>query len=140
VKTKKPSAVETAERALTVKERELFEAIATVQRLTKERAGALIVLNAARVEADSALPKCRLVLVSRRSGEESENVPLVILRKTPGGMIVARRVGDAPETASKYKWQEHSGKFVQAEKQSSYSVRRVELRDVPSEFLPKATP
>ena len=70
----------------------------------------------AMIAADVDLPQCRMVSVPWRSGTEVDTGHVVILKKTPSGTLVARRVGDEGGAEYRFKWAEHRAKFVQAEK------------------------
>lgn len=86
----------------------------------------------ARIAADSELPQCNMVVVGW-GGKESDSVPVVILRKTPKGMLCVRRVGSDDER--KFRFYRNLG-FVQAWKKISLYSGEYRLRDVPKEFMP----
>jgi hypothetical protein len=72
-----------------------------------------------------------------RSGNEEDAGRVVIVRRTPGGMLVVRHVGAPAGHEYKFKWSEHSHKFRKAER-VGYTIDTSELRDVPAEYLPSA--
>lgn len=128
--------VAAAEQAEKSKAEELEAAKDTVHRLEQEHRVAISAVRKAKEEADALMPQCRMVSVRWRSGEAQDIGRVVILRKTPGGMVVVRRVGDTSDVTYKFKWWEHSSRYAQAEKQYGYANDRRELRDVPVEYLP----
>lgn len=115
---------------------ELAAARADVERLEADVGAARAALRDARVAADAERPQCRMVSVRWRSGTEDDAGRVVILKKTPGGTLVVRRVGDEGGPEYRFKWSAHSAKFVQAEKSPFFGSDTRELRDVPTEFLP----
>lgn len=132
---KKPKTVVDAEAALNAKAAEVSAAKEALKRLEAELAAAYVAVRSAQTEADASLPQCRMVSVRWRSGTEEGGASYVIVRRTPGGMLVVRRVGDASGSESKFKWAEHAGKYRRAEK-GSWTSDTLELRDVPAEYLP----
>lgn len=133
---KAPPAVAAAVQLVSDKKAELGAAHEDVKRLEKEYGEALDGARQAQQDADAALPQCRRVTVSRFSGRESNECRVVILRKTPSGMLVVRRVGDYDGYEFKFKVNRYSGEYVQAEKTYGYSSDSSELRDVPAEYMP----
>lgn len=134
-KPRTPSAVTEAQALVEAKIAELRAAQDTVRRVEKEHQDAMVALRGARTEADYALPRCRLVQIAWRSHEEQNIGQVVILRKTAGGMLVVRRVGDT-EGELRFKWRASGAKFVEAKKFTSHTYSWFELRDVPTEYLP----
>ena len=134
---KKPQTVIDAENALSAKDTEVIAAEDALKRLEAEHGEAHAAVRKARIEADASLPQCGMVRVRWRSGNEVDAGRVVILRRTPGGMLVVRLVGEPTGGEYKFKWAEYAGKFRQAEK-GSYSSDTRELRDVPAEYLPTA--
>jgi len=132
---KKPSAVALAQSFQAAKEAELREARTVVKTLEGELGAAISATRKAQEDEDAHLPQCKIVTVMS-GGRESFFGPAVILRKTPGGMLVTRRIGEPGASAFKFKWHEYSGKFRQAEKQSPYAYSHRELRDVPAAYMP----
>lgn len=132
---KKHATVMAAEAVAEEKARELAVARELVKRLEQEHSEARIAVREAQLLVDASLPQCRLVQVHWRSGKEANAGRVVILRKTPGGMLVVRRVGDSFSGAEfKFKWLEHSGKYVDSRKQHAYLSDLLELRDVPEVY------
>lgn len=134
---KKPKAVIEAESALVAKAAEVAAAKEALKRLEVERGAAIAAVRHAQTEADAALPQCRLVRVRWRSGNEEDIGRVAVVRRTPGGMLVVRYVGDADGSEYKFKWAEYSRKFKQAER-GGYTDDTRELRDVPEAYLPAA--
>ena len=132
---KKPKTVIDAEDAASAKKAEFEASKEAMNRLEKECFQALAAVRTAQTDADAALPQCRLVRVRWRSSNEEDMGRVVILRRTPGGMLVVRYVGEPDGSEQRFKWAEYAGKFRQAEKGSYISDTR-ELRDVPAEYLP----
>lgn len=132
---KKPKTVIEAEAALGAKAAEVTAAKETLKRLEAEHAAAYAAVRQAQTEADASLPQCGMVRVRRFGGKEEDCGRYVIVRRTPGGLLVVRRVGDADCGESKFKFSQHRGLYVQAEK-TSWSSDSRELRDVPAEYLP----
>jgi hypothetical protein len=108
-----------------------------VERLKNDLPILAAALQSARLEADTCLPHCRMVLYDWQTGREDAGADYVIVRKTPGGMIVVRRAGDPSGTESKFRWDE--GRYRQAAKPPRWSRGVFELRDVPAEYLPAET-
>lgn len=129
---KKPKTVISAETAANAKWTEFEAAKKAMNRLEKEWFQAQAVVRTAQTEADASLPQCRMVRVRRISRNEEDMGRVVILRRTPGGMLVVRYVGEPDGSEYKFKWEEYAGKFRQAEKGSDTR----ELRDVPAEYQP----
>lgn len=132
---KKPKTVIDAEAALSAKAAEVTAAKEALKRLEAEHSAAYAAVRHAQTEADAALPQCRLVRVRWRSGNQEDMGCVAILRRTPGGMLVVRRVGEPYGHEYKFKWAEYAGKYRQAEK-GGYTDDTRELRDVPAEWLP----
>lgn len=130
---KKQKTVIDAEVALSAKEADVAAAKEALKRAEDELSAAYAAVRQAQTDADAGLPQCRMVRVRWRSGKEEGGANYVIVRRTPGGMLVVRRVGGGHEL--KFKWAEHSGKFWQAEK-AGLAMDTNELRDVPAEYLP----
>ncbi len=132
---KKPKSVIDAEAFAAIKKVEFDSAKAAMDRSEKELIEAVAAVRTALIDADATLPKCRKVRVRRQSGTVVDLGQVVIVRKTPGGRLVVRNVGEPSGTASQYKWNPHSGVFRQIEK-SSWNGYINELRDVPAQHLP----
>lgn len=131
---KLPAPIAVAEAALKAKAGELAEAKHLVERLEREWAEARVALRAALEEADAGLPQGRMVEMSWRGTQARDLGKVVILRRTPSGLLITRRVGEPDANLYKFKRTPHSDVFRQAEKSSSMGATR-ELHDVPSEFL-----
>jgi hypothetical protein len=134
---KKPKTVIDAENALSAKAAEVVAAKETLKRLEAEHGAAYAAVRQAQTDADAALPQCRMVRVRWRSGDEEDAGRVVIVRRTPAGMLVVRHVGAPAGHEYKFKWSEHSHKFRQAER-GGYTSDTRELRDVPAEYQPSA--
>jgi hypothetical protein len=135
---KQPKAVAEAIARLQSKKEEFEAAKATLKILEEEMRDADDDVRKAQTEADSAYPQCDLVTVRRFGGKACDPVRVAIIRKTPGGLLVVRRVGVPDGLQYKFKWAEYSSVFRQSEKTGSYSDCR-ELRAVPAEYLPNNT-
>lgn len=133
---KKPKTVIEAEAALSAKAAEVTAAKETLKRLEAEHAAAYAAVRQAQTDADASLPQCDMVRVRRYGGKEEDCGRFVILRRTPGGLLVVRRVGEQGGE-SKFKLSQHRGLYVQAEK-VSWASDTCELRNVPAEYLPSA--
>jgi hypothetical protein len=137
MKNKEPEIVQAARDAVAAKEAALKAAQDSVVVAQKAYGEALAALRDAQEKADSGLPQCRCVSVSRYRGNETEASRMVILRKTPGGLLVTRRAGDPHVVLFQFKWSEFSGVYREKTKQTFYSSGHLELRDVPPQFIPK---
>lgn len=129
-------AVAAAEAAVAAKAAELEAAQAAVRLLKFELDEARSALTDAREAADELLPQCVMVQEQWRSGATEEIGRFVVVRKTPGGMLIVRHVGSTPDAEMRFKWSAHRGVFVSAEKTSTWHSTTRKLRDVPPEFLP----
>ena len=134
---KKPKSVIDAEAALIAKIAELAAARDTVSRLEVEHGHAIAADRQAQTDADSALPQCRMVMVGRFSGKDSDMGRVVIVRRTPSGMLVVRGVGDSNGIEYKFKQSKWSTVYRQAEKTGYTGCRQ--LRDLPAEYDPAQT-
>jgi len=133
---KVPKAVADAKEVVIDKLKEIASAKAVLVQLESEHSEACKALRQAQIAADAHLPQCRMVNVRWRSGTEEYPSPVVILRRTPSGMLVVRRVGDHDGSEYRFKPATYGDKYVQVEKSSFRSSLR-ELRDVPAEYMPK---
>ena len=124
-----------AEAALSAKAAEVTAAKEALKRLESEHGAAYAAVRQAQTDADAALPQCRMVRVRLSTSNEEDMGRMVILRRTPGGTLVVRHVGEPDGNEYKFKWAEYSRKFRQAEK-SGYTYDTRELRDVPADYLP----
>ena len=131
---KKPSTVIAAEASLSAKKAEVTAAEDALHRLKAELAWAYAAVTNAQTEADASLPQCRMVSVSRYDHKEDGGARYVILRRTPTGMLVVRRVGDAGGYESKFKWSARSEVYREVVKHLWGSDSK-ELRDVPAQYL-----
>lgn len=110
-----------------------------VARLAYDEAGkrcaqAAVGLRAAREMEDNDLPHCRMVKIFR--GEEDVG-SVVIVRQTPGGVLIVRRPGHTNE--QRFKFCRTDSRFKQADKWASFTPH-LELRDVPKQFITKEYP
>lgn len=131
---KKPKSVADAEAVVAVKVELLAAARDAVKQLEREHGEATAAVRQAQEAADATLPQCRLVRIPWRASKEEDIGRVVIVRKTPSGMLVARRVGDASGKEYKFKWAPYAGQYRQAEKRSSFTSDARGLRDVPAEY------
>ena len=132
---KKPKTVLDAEAALAAKKAELSAAKDALALLVKETGAAYEAVTSAQTEADASLPQCSMVHVNRYTSREEGRAQYVILRRTPSGMLVVRRAGDAGAPQLRFKWAIWARVYRQVEK--SYGSGTTELRDVPAEYMPK---
>ena len=122
-------AVAAAEQLVADKFGALVEARALVKQREHELNAAREEVYKARLVADAALPRCRVVIVAR--GKVESGTEYVILRKTPGGRLYVRRPGHESD-GMVFKWR--CDRFV--EERGGLLVVHLELRDVPPEFMP----
>lgn len=133
---KKPKEVIDAEAALSAKAAEVATAKNALKRLEGEYLAAHAAVRQAQTNADAALPQCRVVRVRWRTGVEDDLGRVVIQRRTLGGMLAVRPVGQLDDLGQqKFKFLEHVGRFRQVEK-GGYTSDIRELREVPAEYLP----
>jgi hypothetical protein len=122
--------------ALDAKAAELQSARELVERLKAEHEAASQALRQACAEEDSLLPQCRLFRIRWHSGKAAdEGRSMVIVRRTPGGMLVVRYAGQPRGEEQRFKWSKHAQYFMQVEKRGftgDYAV----LRDIPPEYIP----
>lgn len=85
----------------------------------------------ARIKADETLPQCKMVIVGGWTGEEKDDGNAAILKVTPSGQLVVRRVGDHDRNY-RFRLDKYTGSWRQV---ARYATR--ELRDVPAEYLPQ---
>lgn len=133
---KKPTSVAKAEELAKLKKEELDAARAAVRRIEGELGEALAAVRSARKSADAGLPQCKMVHVRWRNSAESDLSDVAILRRTPGGVLVVRRLGDSPGMEFRFKFNAYRDVYAQAEKRHYFGSNHRELRDVPAEFLP----
>jgi len=134
---KKPQTVIEAEAVASAKKATFDAAKEAMSRLENEWRAALAAVRDAQKAVDATLPQCRRVRVRWRSGNVEDVGNVVIVRRTPGGRLVVRNIGDYSGAESQFKWAERDGVFRQVEKGTLVSDNR-ELRDVPAEYLPSA--
>jgi hypothetical protein len=130
---KKPKKVVEAQEFLAVKAEEVKQAKDRLKRLEDEYRDAQFAVRDAQTEADSNLPQCRLI--NKRWSTVEQLGRVVILRKTPTGMLVVRSVGVPDGYEYRFKWAPYSGCFRGVERIGCGNDVR-ELQDVPVEFLP----
>lgn len=133
---KKPKAVLKAEAVARNKKAELDTAQDAIGRIQREWYAALAAVRDAQIEFDDTLPQCRYVRVCCRSGDTEDIGKVVIVRRTPGGKLVVRMVGDLSGKEIQLNWVGHAGAYIKVEKGWTRETR--ELRDVPAEYLPSA--
>lgn len=130
-KVKVSASVLASNKLKTEKQQELDAAEALVKKLRDEVRVATIAARQAQIDDDANLPQCNMVSVQYRSGAETECGRMVIMRKTPAGTLIVRRVG---ETEYDFKFVIKNGKYVQKDTILYSSTN--ELRNVPADFLP----
>lgn len=86
-----------AEEAAKRKAEELTAAKEMVRRLEEEHRDAVAAVRKAREDADALLPQCRMVSKAWRDSKEQDIGRVVILRKTPGGMLGGETKAAPPE-------------------------------------------
>ena len=134
---KKHKTVIAAEAAYEAKKAEMQAAELAAKNLALEVSQAYAAIQAAQTLIDADLPQCVGVAISQYSKNEEDRGRFVIVRKTPGGLLVVRKVGDHSGNESKYKWSKGGGKFcLNKARGNFYLSKSLELRDVPPEFLP----
>ena len=122
-----------AEAALAEKKQALADARSRVSFLEKELEELHEAQLEARIKTDSKLPQCNMV---RGFGREKTYDPVVIVRLTPGGLLVVRRVGESRELELKFKWDEYALNYTQAESNLFSGGAYRKLENVPIEFMP----
>lgn len=135
---KKPQTLIAAEAALAAKIAEVAAAKELLARLESEQKAAYADVCQAQHDADSSRDQCMVVRVQRGWGahKEDEMFRAVILRKTPGGMMVVRKAGRTDGSEYKFKWCPHRSVYTEVEKYASILTN--ELREVPAAYLPMA--
>ena len=88
----------------------------------------------ARIKADETLQQCKMVSVGW-TGNEKDDGRVAILKMTPKGQLVVRRVG-VRDGNYRFRLDKYTGRWIQAERYIRFSANR-ELRDVPAEYLPQ---
>ena len=136
--SKAPKIVEDAMAALAAAEAKVKEADAACALARIEVSHAYEALRIARIAADSNLPKCTIVTKGRLSKTQSASEG-VILRKTPTGLLVVRRVGAKDDSASRFAWSEFRRAYMEKKPRGSgmYHGSFEVLADVPAEFMPQ---
>jgi len=109
-------------------------------RLESEQKAAYADVRQAQHDADFSRDQCMVVRVQRGWGahKEDEMFRAVILRKTPGGMMVVREAGRTDGSEYKFKWCPHRSVYMEVEKGKYASILTNELREVPAAYLPMA--
>lgn len=118
-----------AEAAFAAKKADFDAARLHMKRLEIELSESCAAVRKARADADASLPHCRMVRIRLYGGLESYGDKAVIVRRTPSGMLVVRRVGDADEY--RFRWAAQAKKFRKVG-----NFFNIELRDVPAEYIP----
>ena len=136
--SKTPKIVEDAKAALAAAEAKAKEADEACALARIEVSRAYEALRLARIAADSDLPKCTIVSKGRLSKNESAFAG-VILRKTPTGLLIVRRVGANDNSASRFAWSEFRREYMEKKPRGSslYHGTFDVLADVPAEFMPQ---
>jgi len=132
-KVKLSAAVIAANELKAEKIKELVIAENAVKVLKDEVSAAYIAARKAQEEDDSKLPQCDMVTVEWRTAKETPAGRVVIMRKTPTGFLIVRRVG---EVDYDFKFKSENGCYVSAEKRSGYAYNTTALRNIPAEFQP----
>ena len=122
-----------AEAALASKAQEVTSAKRRMECLEKEYDELLESQYQARIKTDSVLPQCSM---TRGFGREKTDERVVILRLTPGGLLVVRRVGANSELTLKFKWDEYALNYTQAESKMFSGGAYRKLENVPIEYIP----
>lgn len=134
---KKPQGVVDAEAARDAAKQALNSARAACTEAERIYLEANSAVQAALIEADGALPQCRVVIIDWNGKLRSE-YRAVILRATKSGMLVVREVGGTLERKFKYRKIHGIGGGVHEQNERRGFMRtRLELRDVPAKFIPK---
>ncbi len=133
-KSKTVIEVETAENAEAVALAAWEAADAETKRAEQAYYASRLTSQEARIKADETLPQCKMVSVGW-TGNEKDDGRVAILKMTPKGQLVVRRVGDR-DGNYRFRLDKYTGSWIQAERFGNFSVKR-ELRDVPAEYLPQ---
>ena len=133
---KKPKSLIEAEKARDEKQAEMKAAEQVAGQLKVEYLAALNAVTAAQVDADSSLPQCELWSVSRHTGSASLSSKLVIVRQTPTGILIVRRVGEQSGATKQYEFSKYCEVFRPKKQSDYYSSASFELRNVPAQFIP----
>jgi hypothetical protein len=123
------------------KAKELTAARAAVQRIEREVFAAHAAVRAAQTAVDETLPQASMVKVFVRSGNSEDMGRVVIVRRTPGGLLITRPVGEPSGISRSFRWSTARSCYVEKVKAQSYVSSVVTLSDVPAEFAnlnPKA--
>lgn len=132
---KRPQFLIDAEAAMREKFAELQAAEQAVHDLRAEYTGLCVAVKDARVKADEALPQCDMYRIRWRAGTAEYLQRVVIIRKTPGGLLVVRAVGDH-DGGNEYRFKLSGNEYRQAEKRRFFYDDLRELRNVPAKFMP----
>lgn len=89
----------------------------------------------ARIKVDETLPQCKMVIVGWM-GNEKDDGRAAILKMTPSGQLVVRRVGNHDENY-RFRLDKYTGSWIQVARTSSFSDKR-KLLDVPAEYTPQS--
>lgn len=126
-----------AREQVTLKQAALHEAQLVVASASKALDEAFEAVTEAQKAIDDRMPQCRMVSIQWRTGKLcGPGLFMVILRKTPGGMLIVRERGNEEAQQYKFKWWPHSRVYREFGKANSSMSNARELRDVPKEFLP----
>lgn len=124
------AAIELAETA----KRELDAAQEAVRQCEQKLNQALRALRTAQVDADGALPQCNMERVFRSSGMTEPVGRVAILRRTPGGLLVVRQVGEPQGMERQFRWSAHRGVYVEKVRQQPFVHSTLTLFEVPEEY------
>jgi hypothetical protein len=71
-----------------------------------------------------------------KTGKDKDMGMVVIVRRTPSGLLVVRKVGETSRGEYRFKWSRYNFQYYQEEKGSSFGDLR-KLVDVPSAYMPE---
>ncbi len=129
----KHASVLAAEAVVEAKKHELGEARAHVERLEREYREALDGVRHAQHQVDATLPQCDMVRTSGIGGDETRRERVVIVRKTPSGMLVVRLVGGLDGEA-RFKKDSRTGRYLEVTQRTSFISDYWELQGIPASF------
>lgn len=134
---KEPSFVAEAAAAVAAAESAVAAAESAVVARRADLSATRAAYREALERADRGLPKCALVTLSYRTDKIASAAPMVILRRTPGGLLVVRHAG-MRGSESRFEWSAMRGAYVEKRAHGrGFPMAAIELRDVPDEYMPK---